>query len=398
MEQDLFKWLNETHNYEGQEKGLLLAPFHDNAEQAEQIDTAEKILLVPEIIDTPEPAEPLPPEVQNEPETLEPSPEVEAPVPLASTSEPLKLWAFINGSSVNNDEEEEETYTLPQPEPHQQPKEWQEEHTGFSLSLDEPPSELWTRINSPTEDDDDDDEEEEYEQGMSLQGAAYIPKQPRHGTNFTQRLQRTLQGRKERAARMREDEEEQTPNHPYIRKAMIMCTVLMATLILSWVCLWFMQDGIAAYLDRARAEQKQEQEKQSAIIIPVTSVREEPLLPPVQSVEPEPKEPEPVIIPITPKPQPQPAVKTKSIQTFDEALTEANNAYNIGMYSNAVLNFHRALALRGNDIRPYIGLAASYRAKGMYFDAKRLLDEASTKFGRNPAIDMERYYLRRELQ
>ena len=82
--------------------------------------------------------------------------------------------------------------------------------------------------------------------------------------------------------------------------------------------------------------------------------------------------------------------------TFDEALQEGNHAFNIGMYSRAIANFHKAHAIRENDIRPYIGLAGAYRAKGMFFDAKRLLDEARRKFGRNPTLETEREYLRRE--
>ncbi len=312
-----------------------------------------------------------------------------------------RLWSFMNAP------ESDEPAVNPSPAPEQkQSKEWQEANTGFTLSLDEPPPEIWTRINSPTQDDPEDDEEEEYEQGMSLQGAAYIPKQNKkhkHGINFTQRLQKTLQGRRERAAKLREEEEENSPHHPYISKALIMCGTLVVALLLSWVCLWFMQDGIAAYVDRIHTEQEQEQEPEQpeAPIVPETPKQEERILPPVKqdtppsSPEPEQK-PEPVIIPITTKTPPKPTVQTKTLLTFDEALTEANNAYNIGMYSKAIINFHRALALRENDIRPYIGLAASYRARGMYFDAKRLLDEAWVRFGRNPTIETERYYLRRE--
>ena len=82
--------------------------------------------------------------------------------------------------------------------------------------------------------------------------------------------------------------------------------------------------------------------------------------------------------------------------TFDEALAEGNSAFRIGMYSRAIANFHKAHAIRENDIRPYIGLAASYRAKGMFFDAKRMLDEARKKFGRDPALEVEMYFLRKE--
>ena len=82
--------------------------------------------------------------------------------------------------------------------------------------------------------------------------------------------------------------------------------------------------------------------------------------------------------------------------TFHEALAEGNNAYNIGMFSRAIANFHKAHAIREDDIRPYIGLAASYRARGLYFDAKRILDEAGRKFWHHPTLEVERYFLRRE--
>ena len=82
--------------------------------------------------------------------------------------------------------------------------------------------------------------------------------------------------------------------------------------------------------------------------------------------------------------------------TFDELLQEGTKAFNVGKYKVAIMNFFRARELRSNDIRPYIGLARSYRARGLYFDAKIILDEARQKFGRNPTIEMERQYLRRE--
>lgn len=339
MEQNLFDWLNERHS-DNSEQGtdLLLAP------RINVVQPEEKLLLLSEH------------EESSQIEQIE----SEHKLNEQEQQEQQKQKADIQ-SEPTQEQQQEDTYSE------------QEEHTGFMLSLDEPPPELWTRINNPTEEDDD---EEEYEQGTSLQDDAYVPKRPRHGTNFTQRLQKTLQGRKERAAKLREDEEEKANHHPYIGKAAIMCGTMLLALVLSWVCLWFMQKGVAAYVERARAEQQQQQEQEQ-----------------------EQNPPEPLIVPITPKAPSTPPIPTapvKSLMTFDEALTEANHDYNIGMYSRAVMNFHRALTLRENDIRPYIGLAASYRARGMYFDAKRLLDEARRKFGRNPAIEIEEYYLRRE--
>ena len=92
----------------------------------------------------------------------------------------------------------------------------------------------------------------------------------------------------------------------------------------------------------------------------------------------------------------RPSLPNARAITFDEALSEANSAFNIGMFSRAITNFHKAHNIRPDDIRPYVGLAASYRAKGLYFYAKRILDEARSKFGNDPALEIERYYLRRE--
>ena len=64
------------------------------------------------------------------------------------------------------------------------------------------------------------------------------------------------------------------------------------------------------------------------------------------------------------------------------------------MYNRAVINFFRAMSMNSKDIRPYLGLSASYRMKGMYFDSNRILEEARRIFGRSPAVDMGLYFLR----
>ncbi|MBQ6772889.1 MAG: hypothetical protein IJP48_02380, partial [Synergistaceae bacterium] len=73
--------------------------------------------------------------------------------------------------------------------------------------------------------------------------------------------------------------------------------------------------------------------------------------------------------------------------TFEDYLREGNEAFNLGIYNSALKNFFRALELDDNDSRPYIGLAGAYRAKGLYFDAKRILDEAMIIFRKNPTIE-----------
>ncbi|MBQ4401138.1 MAG: hypothetical protein II832_03120, partial [Synergistaceae bacterium] len=119
--------------------------------------------------------------------------------------------------------------------------------------------------------------------------------------------------------------------------------------------------------------------------IKMTSPDTPPKIEPEVIVEPKPE---------PPKPAPVSLILNEKPLTFQDYLDEANHAYNIGMYNRAVINFFRAHEINPSDFRPYIGLAASYRMKGMYFDSKRILDEARRKFGRSPALDMETYFLR----
>ena len=103
------------------------------------------------------------------------------------------------------------------------------------------------------------------------------------------------------------------------------------------------------------------------------------------------KKPEPkkeIIIPI----------RNKKPSAFHDYLTAGNHAYNIGMYSKAALNFFRAVEINSRDIRAYIGLANAYRMKGMYFDSRRILDEARRLFGGSPAIDMSLHFLREDIK
>ena len=317
------------------------------------------------------------------------------------------------------------------------------EAAAFTINLNEPPQEMWTDIDS-----DSDDEPKDYEENMSLQGDAYIPV-TKHGANFTQRLQATLQGRKAKAAKRRELDAENASRHPYLQKAVIFCGVLLMALGFAYFGLWFIQretpDGInqravnlyeqgnfdeaealyhraytryphvlgfltgmarsaekaghtqtaiAAWNEYVSSLPKDDTEHRRAAqeeldrLIPghARKISQTVTLPQKTT------RPSQQTVPAPARPQ-LPNVRAL---TFEEALTEANNAYNIGMFSRAIANFHKAHAIRENDIRPYIGLAASYRAKGLYFDAKRMLDEARHKFGINPTIDVERYYLRRE--
>ncbi len=463
MKQDLFDWLNSTHTAntnhdEGTEENvipqLLLAPMsgeiHDEPPKPESPEP-EKIHIttsgqeritafneawqgtfteeyttpeetpVDEQIDTPEP------ENISDVQDDAPEPENISDVQDESPVEIPEAPSYID---------EHHTSILNQA--------WHNA-AGFTINLNEPPQEMWTDIDS---DSDSDDDPKDYEENMSLQGDAYIPV-AKHGANFTQRLQATLQGRKAKAAKRRELDAENASRHPYLQKAVIFCGVLLMALGFAYFGLWFIQretpDGInqravnlyeqgnfdeaenlyhrgykhyphvlgfltgmarsaekaghpqtaiAAWNEYVSSLPKDDtehrraaQEELDRLIPGHPRKNSQPLSQTAQT-----------LVPAKPAPPKiaRPQLPNVRALTFDEALTEANNAYNIGMFSRAIANFHKAHAIREDDIRPYIGLAASYRARGLYFDAKRMLDEARRKFGINPAIDVERYYLRRE--
>ncbi len=318
---------------------------------------------------------------------------------------------------------------------------WRNANTGFELSLDEPPPEIWTKINAEKENPEDLD----YEETESLQGAAYIPK-PEHGKNFTQRLQKTLQNRKQKAEAERELEAEQKPHHPYLQKAMIICGTLLIVLFFAWLSLWFIQRETPEGMN-ARAEKLYEQgnydeaekiyqraykrypniltfltrladsaekaghsqtaeeakreyarnfpDEQSEIIIIPTSTKKGDDEQAKQENSEQKTESKPEQSKTEPVKNTQPnSVYHDEKLTFDEYLQEGTHAFNVGMYNRAVINFFRAYDLDSSDPRPYIGLAGAYRAKGLYFDAKVILDEARKKFRRNPTIEMERKFLR----
>jgi len=381
-------------------------------------------------------------------------------------------------------------------------KEWQQRATGFELSLDEPPPELWTHINPEdyeSENNEDDDDELEYEQGMSLQGAAYVPKAPKgapgRGQNFTERLQQSLRGRKQRAEKLRE-EEEKKPKHSYISKVVIICATLLMLLGLAYLALYFIQQwtpekiyeradsklkngdyegamnlfyrgykhypnelkfltGAAraaesadrvqtavnaweSYINSLPKDDKEnrnlaqlelkrlkvEPEPKKIPIAPKPESKPEKILETPQApIETEEKTPEPA-----PKPKPEikrtrktvkkkkpevkeikkennkddkkeekevkeenkkQEIKIKLPAAFYEFLNEANEAYNSKRYNEAIIYFHRAIELNGSDVRAYIGLAQAYQAKGMFFDAKRILDDAKRRFKKNLTVETQ---------
>ncbi|MBQ7220896.1 MAG: tetratricopeptide repeat protein [Synergistaceae bacterium] len=502
MTQDLFDWLNSTHtgnddNVSGT-GGLLLVPVNNAlpmSPEHEDVTSSQE--------STPEP-ETLQPDASAQAGTAE-EPESEAPAPCENVSvndtyaaesaarsahdspslppanpSPERITAFTDAwqgeayiyaddepspepeEVIDESSPAEDTYTEPEevPDESSQPDEQDipdEEHesilnqawheaAGFHLNLDEPPPQMWTDIDQDSEEDDD---PKDYEENPSLQGDAYIPV-VKHGANFTQRLQATLKGRKDRAAKQHENDE--NPNsHPYVQKALIFCGVLLMALGFAYFGLWFIrretpdrlserartlyeqgkfdeaanlyqrgyrrnpeiltfltglarssekaghtQTAIAAWNEYMSSLPKDDTEHRRAAqdeldrLIPGGGTQPQPktITLPQPTTQPKPETP--------PRPAERPSLPDVRPMTFDEALSEGNSAFNIGMFSRAIANFHKAHAIRPDDIRPYVGLAASYRAKGMYFDAKRIISEARKKFGRDPALEIESYYLRRE--
>ena len=456
MTQDLLDWLNSVHTDEGNSTGLLLAPLviaepeKENPQITAEQDKQEKItalndawqgasaLVEPEVgpldadflalqaLHSPSPENSVPAETQtpDEPEDAADAPETSDSPP------PADAWQ-------DSPDHEQHTSILNQA--------WHEA-ADLTINLNEPPQEMWTNLDS-------DDEPKDYVETSSLQGDAYIPI-PKHGANFTQRLQATLRGRKERAARAREQEAEKEPNHPYFQKAMIFCGLLIMTLGFAFFGLWFIQretpeklnaraqnlygqgkfdeaaelfqrghrryphiltfltglarssekagrtqTAIDAWNEYAAALPKDDEERITSVqteldrLIPGGGIqqRSEPAEQTEQTEQKIPTKTQEVV-----QIEPLPRLPEVRPVTFEEELEEANHAFNIGMYSRAIRNFHRAHAIRENDIRPYIGLAGAYRAKGMFFDARRILDEARRKFGRNPTLEVERQYLRGE--
>ena len=406
--------------------------------------------------------------------------------------EPQSFEDFSNKiSELNQSLQEIQNIFEAQPEQNNEPIDneineneegWQQRATGFELNLNEPPPELWTRINAEDygagneNSESNENEELEYEQGMSLQGAAYVPKAPKgapgRGQNFTERLHQTLRGRKQRAEQLREQQEENKPLHPYRSKALIICSTLLMLLGVAYLALFFIQQwtpekiydransklaigdyegamnlfyrgykrypnvltfltgiakaaesadrtqtAVAAWENYIRLLPKDDDENINSAQLELRRLKGEPEPVPEPAV-PEP-EPEPEEIseppqaeekkeepqepePTSPKEkEPIPEEKTHEIQeetpkqpeklpaAFYEFLNEANEAYNSKLYDTAIIYFNRAIELDTVDIRAYIGLANAYKAKGMFFDAKRILDEAKKKFNKNSTVETQ---------
>lgn len=436
MEQEIFDWLNSQTKSQG--AGLLVAPLSpeaqedipapqesippdDSQDMAEDSpsDYEEDMFVVTQADDTQE--------VLDVPDDSQPEDERDIPVDLQipdiqqsdNVEDILEIPQPDDTQEVQDNITQTEAWSYSDEDesdddPAQQDHEWQERATGFTLSLDEPPPELWTHIN-------DDDPEPDYEPTESLQGAAYVQI---HGRNFTERLHHTLKHRKERAEERAQAEHEHENSHIYIQKAVIFASTLLMALGFAFLALWFigretpegMRSRALSLKEAGKFEEASEIYRRAHRRYPdvaefleglsetsekaghpqtAKTARDEYIKMTSPDTPPE-KEPE-VIVPLKPEP-PKPApvslILNEKPLTFQDYLDEANHAYNIGMYNRAVINFFRAHEINSGDFRPYIGLAASYRMKGMYFDSNRILDEARRKFGRSPALDMETYFLR----
>ncbi len=430
--------------------GLLLAPVNpdkpepanepnfipDDSDQENQIEVEN---LSSEILDLQQDVT----QLQESLETPEPSQEIQ---------EPQSELENVNLEDVATIEEQEE----PQEEQIEEvevenddldfQEAWQGADTGFHLNLDEPPPELWTRIGISASDlenlnEQEDEEELDYEQGMSLQGAAYVPKTDKseHGKNFTERLHETLRGRKQKAEQLREQQEELKDHHPYRSKSVIICSTLLIVMGFVFFALWFAQQwtptkiyqraeaksqngdyegamklfqrgykrypNVLTFLTGLAKSAESADHVQTAVIAWEAYINSLPanekdnkriaqrelnrLKGEGTTPEPEPEQPEEKI-----KSKDESATSVQIVQklnlpiNFEDFLREGNDAYNLKMFNPAVIYFARAMELNGSDVRAYIGLAAAYRAKGMYFDAKRILDEALRKFKRNPTIEI----------
>ena len=81
---------------------------------------------------------------------------------------------------------------------------------------------------------------------------------------------------------------------------------------------------------------------------------------------------------------------------YELLLTEGNKNLIYRHYDLATNNFFEALRLKNNDVRAWLGLAESYRGKGLKSDAQRILQNAAIIFGSNPTVEMALKFLRQQ--
>lgn len=306
-------------------------------------------------------------------------------------------------------------------------KAWHEASAGVELSMNEPPPQIWSSQNES--DDEYNDNDDEYEHIILQQNSSVTLR----GTNFTQRLQNILQGRRKKAAELRRKSSENNKHsHPYIRNAFMFCAVMLLALGLAWAALEYLKTrtpesfnakASALYeqgkYDEAMNLYQEAYNRYPKVLTFLTGIARSAekaghtqtaniaweeyrkALPDDISKDREPeKKSQTLKININTGGDKREAKnesreqKKNNVLTFSEYLNEANRLFNIGMYNRALIYFFHALERRNDDIRPYIGIAESYRAKGMYFDAKRILDEAGSRFGINPTIEAAKEFLK----
>lgn len=307
---------------------------------------------------------------------------------------------------------------------------WHEASAGVELSMNEPPPQIWSSQNES--EDEDNDNDDEYEHIILQQNSSVTLR----GTNFTQRLQNILQGRKKKAAELRrKNSEKNKHSHPYIRNAFMFCAVMLLALGLSWAALEYLKTrtpesfnakASALYeqgkYDEAMNLYQEAYNRYPKVLTFLTGIARSAekaghtqtaniaweeyrkALPDDKKENSKDREPEnksqTLKININTGGDKREAKnesreqKKNNVLTFNEYLNEANRLFNIRMYNRALIHFFHALERRSDDIRPYIGIAESYRAKGMYFDAKRILDEARRRFGINPTIEAAKEFLK----
>ena len=358
MNQDFINWLaaggNDEKKFNSDGTGLLLAPVNLEPVQEPAPDTKiQEKIYEPDKIDE---VEELSSEILELHKTVK-----ELQNSLDSQPQPAQgVQINENEFDINIDDDTDIH------------KAWQEKAADFNLSLDEPPPELWTKIG---EYDDEDEDEIEYEQGMSLQGAAYVRKREQH-INFTERLHHTLKGRQKKAELEREQEKEKKDHHPYRTRIIILCSTMLMVLGFACAALWVVKYWLPERLgvrNEGLGIRSEELISDDLIVISNDLISNE-ISEDIEEIKAEIKT--------------EPEEEIKIPVTFDDFLSEGNNAYNLGLYNMAVINFFKASEINGSDIRAYIGLAAAYKAKGMYFDSKRILDEAKRRFKRNLTIEV----------
>ena len=350
MKQDLFDWLNSQRNSQGE--GLLVAPLNEigdseslQQERSEQAETFN--------------------DNDNAPGDSESHQHEQAEYNVTQSA----------GEYTANDSEYSGISS----------HEWQERATGFTLSLDEPPPELWMRINDDDPDPEYEQDDVQYVQSDSLQGAAYVQI---HGRNFTQRLHHTLRTRKQRQMQGGDNKPnrankngEYDPSERMRDMCMILCSVLIMAIGISCIALYFVWRKVPPEnFARIRNTELLIKAGQTVKVQAKTQENHE-----SKTQSKDIPQPQKITRRIIPKEKPK---------TFTDYLNDGNYAYNIGMYNRAVINFWRAMNINRRDIRPYLGLSACYRKKGMYVDSYHIIEEARRIFGRSPAVDMAVYFLR----